>query len=255
MKRYCGVPVGILAILAGALLALCNLAAAAGTAPPDLGRCASIADSLRRLDCYDKVAKRSPSKNDKRRAEEEHAQAEAARKQAESEKLAKEEEEKRKAEDQARKAAQDEIKAVEATARSAIDAVRKLQTRVQVGVSYRDYPPLVSDAKYEIARFSDSAASKKIPDVDKALNAALKHYVTALEVWSVKFSRRGARDTFARFENPPLFDQITLDYEGMSRLNVDTGIIISGAISVIWVYASTSLSEAELALKIFLAQK
>lgn len=255
MKRYCTALLSFLAVLAGTFFAPCHLASAAAVAPPDLGRCASIADSLRRLDCYDKLAKRSPGKNDKRSAEEERAQAEAARKQAESERLAREGEEKRKAEDQARKAAQDEIKAVDAAARAAVDAVRKLQTRVEVGVSYRDYPALVADAKYEVSKFSDSPASQKIPAVDLALSTSLKHYANALDVWNVKFRGRQMAYTFGRFEDPALFDLITREYEGMDRNQASTGIIYSVALAIIWSYASTSMREAESALKTYSAQR
>lgn len=77
-------------------------------------------------------------------------------------------------------------------ANDAIRALKKLETRTEVGVSYRDYPAVLSDAKFTVKMY----LKEKIPIEDKKkasdIALALEYYEKALYFWSFIDTYKGS---------------------------------------------------------------
>jgi hypothetical protein len=135
-------------------------------------RCPPIKDSGKRLQCFDAAFK----------------QASIASQQAEAEKVTRAKEDFAKAEaargDKATKERGDAV----AAAKEALKGLKKLQVRVETGVSFKDYPTILSDARFEVRQFNDSTAAKQLPEVASAINSAIRHYERAKELWNYKFA-------------------------------------------------------------------
>lgn len=181
--------------------------------------CESLSDAQRRLACYDKQAKKIKIRPN----------PEAEKRQAEEELRAK----------QKAKALSD--------ASEALKALRRFESRVDTGISYRDYSAPLADAKFEVAQFVRSAEGAMLPDVVSALNKAVGHYSIAGELWRVRFSGSRPRDHFARFDSPALYDILTGTY-GMVPKS-DLGILYKAALSSLWIDASYEIEVASLLIK------
>lgn len=138
-------------------------------------------------------------------------------------------------------------------ARGALVALRKLDARVSVGISYRDYPSVLSDAKFAVGQFSRSEAARNLREMDTRLENVLHHYDTALDLWRVRFAdpRGRASETFDRFENERLYDRLMTKYAGRVQAAMVNGrsLHYGATLSVIWGAARQELDEADRALK------
>lgn len=224
-----------------------------------LARCSIISDSLRRLECYDGLAKRQLSPKERQATLEEAGRAEQGRQsqleiervtRAETERVAREESERKRASMEA----DEQRQKIEASLRSAVLALRRLQSRVESGVSFTDYPAVLSEAKFGVSSvLSDSRSGPIAPAVADSLRTALTHYETAMEVWRVRFQSSVGRPlpSFFRFENPGLFDRIRVSYPDLPTTAGVTGpgFGYSTALPHIWSKATeqTDLAEAALA--------
>jgi len=74
------------------------------------------------------------------------------------------------------------------SAKEAVMALKKLQIKVETGISHRDYAPAVAEAKFPTKLFLESAESKKEPDLAESLSKIINHYDSAIAVWEYKFS-------------------------------------------------------------------
>jgi hypothetical protein len=73
------------------------------------------------------------------------------------------------------------------TAKDALLALKKIQAKIQVGISYNDYGPACGDAKLQVNLFLDSSEAKQNFKLTEAIKNAMKHYEGALEVWGCRF--------------------------------------------------------------------
>jgi len=73
------------------------------------------------------------------------------------------------------------------SAKEAMKALKKMDVRTEVGVSYQDYSPLVSDCKVEVDSFLESKAAKKSPEFAAHLKKAMDYYLLAKKIWDLKF--------------------------------------------------------------------
>lgn len=194
----------------------------------DLSQCEGTRDAKKRLACYDSLAKQSAKLKIMEADKERAAQDEKQR--AGVERLAKEKE-----------------KAL-GSATDALKALKRFEARVSTGVSYKDYSAPLGEAKFEVSQFAESPAGKIFPEVAEALNGAIKHYLTAGDVWRVRFSSGGRiSDLMPRFESPELYDMIVSKY---SLTSYDgRGILYSAALPVIWIYASGDIKKAQLLIQ------
>lgn len=145
--------------------------------------CANIKDTVKRLECYDSQSKKGVKKSNKQGAIDDEQRAAAQ--------LATQEQDRLKIEaDKASAKAEQESAKAEAAARDALKSIRRLQTKVQTGISYRDYSPALADAKLEVSMFVESSSGKKFPEFASLLSRAISHYEVANTLWKIKFTGR-----------------------------------------------------------------
>lgn len=72
-------------------------------------------------------------------------------------------------------------------ANDALLALKKLKARIQVGISYNDYGPVLGEAQFQINLFLESPSAKENYKFAEAVKNAMKHYNGALEVWGCRF--------------------------------------------------------------------
>ncbi len=132
---------------------------------------------------------------------------------------------------------------------NALRAVRKLVTRVQTGISYRDYPAALSDAKLEVNSFSDGAFSGMNKEFSGHLLASIVHFEKALTVWRKRFSGGGILWDVL-WDKDPLTQNLVNEYAGMDRARDKWGKIpIQAAVSVIWSEAADRAESAAAVLR------
>jgi len=81
-------------------------------------------------------------------------------------------------------------KAAPPVAIEAVNALKKLQARTQVGITYKDYAPALGEAKFALNLFVESSQSKDFPELVQILNSAFETFKISGEVWDDKFSGR-----------------------------------------------------------------
>ncbi len=144
-----------------------------------------------------------PKVQDKLRAEEAEkqrlAQVEAERAAEERRKIAEEKEqalaaeraqriaaEKQQAEEKRRKAAIAAYRNLPQSARAALNVLKKVEARTEIGLSYSDYSTVVGEAWGEVKVFAESPEGKAIPDFSMMLANAIADYKSALKAWHDK---------------------------------------------------------------------
>ncbi|MGA2032168.1 MAG: hypothetical protein ABSG68_07935 [Thermoguttaceae bacterium] len=137
-----------------------------------------------------------PKVQDQIRAEEaekqRQADEEARRAAAEKQRLAQAEEEKRAADEKSRaeqerqKTAIAAYRAVPQSARTALNAVKKLEARTEVGIGQKDYSTVVGEAWGDVKVFVELPDGKALPDLSFLLVSAMAKHKLALEIWEKK---------------------------------------------------------------------
>ena len=59
------------------------------------------------------------------------------------------------------------------SAKEAFKALKKVEARVETGVSYKDYPQVIADAKAEVNMFLEGKEAKKIPQFTEHIKKAM----------------------------------------------------------------------------------
>lgn len=76
------------------------------------------------------------------------------------------------------------------SAKEAVEALKKLESRVQVGISYNDYGPALGETHYKVKMFLESPNSNNNPALKKPIGKALEHYIYAKDIWGYKIEHR-----------------------------------------------------------------
>lgn len=74
------------------------------------------------------------------------------------------------------------------SADDAILGLRKLDARVDTGISYRDYSGALAEAKLPVRLFVEGPEAATNPQFTTALQKAIEHYDFANRIWDAKFS-------------------------------------------------------------------
>jgi hypothetical protein len=72
------------------------------------------------------------------------------------------------------------------TANDAYLALKKMEAKTQVGITYRDYAPALAETKFEVERFLESKSAKKNPELSEHLDKALTLYIHAKDIFDLK---------------------------------------------------------------------
>lgn len=128
------------------------------------------------------------------------------------------------------------------SAKDAIRALKKLEARVEAGISYKDYAPALGDAKFEVNLFLESPEAKEKPRLSEAVAKTMGHYLIANSVWQCKFTGAGVNDWLNK--NSSL--TILKAYPGTRRFVQSDGTLypIDSIMPIIWKEASVELTKA-----------
>lgn len=80
------------------------------------------------------------------------------------------------------------ITAFAQSAKEAIMALKKLQARIQSGISYRDYSSALGEAKFPVNLFQESKEAPRNIKLTESIARTMKHYEQAGAYWNYKFS-------------------------------------------------------------------
>jgi hypothetical protein len=80
------------------------------------------------------------------------------------------------------------------SAKEALKELKKIEARTETGISYRDYPKVLADAKVEVNEFLESKEAKKKPQLAEHIKKALDYYLIAGDIWNIKFMRGRPND-------------------------------------------------------------
>lgn len=86
------------------------------------------------------------------------------------------------------------------SAKNAYKALKKLEARCDAGISYKDYAPVLGEARFEVNMFLDSTDAKKFPEIINSLTKALEHFTFVKSMWDIKF-RGSAVENFVRLDS------------------------------------------------------
>jgi hypothetical protein len=95
-------------------------------------------------------------------------------------------EEKKRAEEKRRKEAVSVYLNTPQSARTALNIVKKVEARTEIGVNYADYSAVVGEAWGEVKIFVESPEGKNIPEYSLLLKKSIADYKSALDVWRSK---------------------------------------------------------------------
>jgi hypothetical protein len=74
------------------------------------------------------------------------------------------------------------------TAKDAFKSLKKVEAKIQSGISYQDYPQVLADAKIEVNMFLKGNEANKNPQVAKYIKTAIDYYIIANNIWDIKFN-------------------------------------------------------------------
>lgn len=75
------------------------------------------------------------------------------------------------------------------SARDTVKALKRIEARADMGISYNEYVLAVADARVEVQMYLESHEAKQKAALTGLIKKILEHYETAREVWKNKVSR------------------------------------------------------------------
>jgi hypothetical protein len=69
------------------------------------------------------------------------------------------------------------------SARNALNAVKKVEARIEVGVNYNEYSTAVGEAWGDVKIFAESPDGKSLPEFNLLLTKAIADYKSVLPIW------------------------------------------------------------------------
>jgi hypothetical protein len=75
------------------------------------------------------------------------------------------------------------------SARDAVKALKRIEARADMGISYSEYVLAVADARVEVQMYLESHEAKQKAEMTGLIKKILGHYETVREVWKNKVSR------------------------------------------------------------------
>jgi hypothetical protein len=77
------------------------------------------------------------------------------------------------------------------SAKEAYEALSKIESKIEVGVSYQPYKDALGDAHHAVKKFLDSPDAKKVPQFTESIRKADMHFLTVAEMWERKIRKDG----------------------------------------------------------------
>jgi hypothetical protein len=153
----------------------------------------------------------------RRAAEEKQRVVEEENRKKEALKVQKVAEEKRRAEEKRLKEVIAAYPNAPQSARNALNAVKKVEARTEVGINYKDYSTVVGEAWADVKIFTESPEGKKLPAFSFLLVSAMGKHKLALDVWhhSVRMVEAGLRG------DETLYSDVRQKYWGAAHRRID----------------------------------
>jgi hypothetical protein len=127
--------------------------------------------------------------------------------------------------------------------KDALRALQKLQARVESGISYRDYGPVLGDAKFEVNLFLRSPEAKEKPELATAIERTMGHYQMALVIWQFKFVRHSDDAIYLREVDISSVLRIYPKIQVRPSAYLGSWVYIPEALNVIWEEAAKELEK------------
>ena len=134
----------------------------------------------------------------------------------------------------------------ESASAKAINAFKKLETNIEVGISYNDYGPALKDVQTALNMFLQDPEAKARPELTKSLQKVMNHYIVAGTLFKQLTDRRDCLD--------PTEGKLILDAYPEASAAIATGDGVLGCKSgwmnvkavmiIIWRKASDELEKA-----------
>lgn len=74
------------------------------------------------------------------------------------------------------------------TAKEAYKALKKVEARTETGISYKEYPQIIADAKVEVDGFLETKEANKKEKFANHIKKAMDYYLLAGNIWRIEFS-------------------------------------------------------------------
>ncbi len=138
------------------------------------------------------------------------------------------------------------------TANDAIEAMQKVSSRNEIGISYKDYTVLLGEANYKVKPYLVNSDSDKNSKLKEAIQKAWYHYLKANQLWEYQFARQNDRITYMALDkksninrDAQVIDELIKLYPEMSsKIRDGRYIMMPDALSVIWRAATNELNFA-----------
>jgi hypothetical protein len=133
------------------------------------------------------------------------------------------------------------------SAKEAVMALKKLQTRVEVGVSYEEYFPALGEAKFPVTLYLESPEAAKNPQLKAAVEKSLGHYQLVARTWQnyiddySGFMGWRCNRSFICTEKG---DMLISEYPEVDNARHEYGYSKEVVFGVIWAYASADVKKA-----------
>jgi hypothetical protein len=69
------------------------------------------------------------------------------------------------------------------SATDAYKSLKKLESKIEIGINYKDYSTALGDINYEVKEFLESREAKKKPKLAESLERVMTHHKNAMTVW------------------------------------------------------------------------
>jgi hypothetical protein len=76
-------------------------------------------------------------------------------------------------------------------ANEAIEALQKLSSKCDTGISFRDYTRAVGDTSFAVKSYLDNPESNKNHRLKESIQKAWGHFLMAKDAWNLRFARVG----------------------------------------------------------------
>lgn len=133
------------------------------------------------------------------------------------------------------------------SAKEALLALKKLEVKVETGISYIDYSSALADAKFPVKLFLETSESKNDANLAASFQKIIDGYEFASSVWNVKFNcTRGVMEFMHSGCNADIFNKVKKEYPSVPIQTIwgQESFSIDYAVLMIWQNASKEIQVA-----------
>ncbi|MHB8110530.1 MAG: hypothetical protein ACYDHW_10920 [Syntrophorhabdaceae bacterium] len=134
------------------------------------------------------------------------------------------------------------------SAKDALLGLKKMQARVQSGISYKEYGAALGEARFPVNLYMESSESDDNEELKDAIKKAIEHYQFAGEVWQDSFRNRIG--TISKTMEPivivfyPVADKNIREGGARGGSGDSTFLMKEGVLPIVWREASTEIKIA-----------